>query len=389
MQDPEARPGARHATRRRGGAAVSAEIVVVGAGVTGLATAFRLATAGEPPRVLEAVGIGAGASGIQPGGVRQQWSTAINCELARESLAAYQSLGDWLESGLDCGFRRCGYVFLAHSDAALAALAASVRVQRAAGVGSAILTPAEVTDVVPGLVVDTVTGASYCADDGYFDRPQAVVEAFGTAAFAAGATYERRRVLSLEQDGSGWRLATEAGPVLAARLVVAAGAATRDLLAGVGLPIVAEERHLFLSQPVRERLLEPLVISAERRVAAKQLADGRVLASDLSAVGDPDRDGPAWRARLRAVLDELLPRLTYVQFPLLVSGTYDMTPDAQPVLGGIDGLPGLWVAAGFSGHGFKFCSVVGELLAQLATEGRTELDISLFDPLRFQKTDPC
>ncbi len=86
------------------------------------------------------------------------------------------------------------------------------------------------------------------------------------------------------------------------------------------------------ARPIAERLLEPLVISAERHFAAKQLGNGRVLASDLAARGDVAQQ-PVWLAHMRTVIDELLPRLTYVSFPLLVRGEYDMTPDHQPILG--------------------------------------------------------
>jgi sarcosine oxidase subunit beta len=96
-------------------------------------------------------------------------------------------------------------------------------------------------------------------------------------------------------------------------------------------------------------------------VAAKQLADGRLLASDLRASGDAAAEEDAWRRRLRAQLVSLLPALEYVPLPALVTGTYDMTPDAQPVVDELEG--GLWVAAGLSGHGFMVAPAVGGLVA--------------------------
>src|SRR5207245_1090559 len=151
----------------------------------------------------------------------------------------------------------------------------------------------------------------------------------------------------------------------ARHVVVAAGVETARLLAplGVDVPIVAEDRFMLYSEPIGERLLDPLVVSAERHFAAKQLGNGRVLASDLSARGDPAVGERGWRSHVRAAIRELLPRLEYVEFPVLAAGTYDVTPDHQAILGAVPGADGVWIAAGFSGHGFMMSPVVGRSLA--------------------------
>lgn len=341
------------------------EVAVVGAGVVGLAVARELRARGVRVAVFERSGIGAGASGVQPGGVRQQWGTPIACRLARESAAFWAEAADRLESPVPLAFRRCGYLFLAHSREALARLTANVRVQRQAGVPSRIVTPDEAAALVPGLAVGSVAGGSWCEEDGYFDRPQAVVEAF-----ARGLEVRIRDVRSLDE------LEAEA-------VVVAAGADTPALVPGA--PIEREDRHLFYSEPIGERLLEPLVVSVERRFAAKQLADGRLLASDLSARGD-ESERETWRANVRAAIEELLPRLEYVSFPLLVRGEYDVTPDHQPLLGQVD--ERVWVAAGFSGHGFMLAPAVARILADAIVEGRRDEALAVLDVARFAENRP-
>jgi sarcosine oxidase subunit beta len=144
---------------------------------------------------------------------------------------------------------------------------------------------------------------------------------------------------------------------------------------GVDVPIEAEPRHIFLSSPIRERLLEPLVVSSERAIAAKQLANGRVLAGDLRGTGD------AWRGKLA----ELLPILSYVTFPVRAGGIYDVTPDHQPLVGELH--PGLWLAAGFSGHGFMLAPAIAHRLAgAVAGDAHDEL-LSPFAPGRFARGD--
>jgi sarcosine oxidase subunit beta len=340
------------------------DVAVVGAGVIGLAIARELTGRGVRVAVFERSGVGSGASGVQPGGVRQQWGTPVACRLARESAAFYAEADERLDSRVPLGFRACGYLFVAHTEATLARLAASVVVQNTEGVPSRLVTPVEAAELVPGLRADAIVGGAWCAEDGFFDRPQSVVEAFARGLDIRIATVDR--------------LVSR----LADTVVVAAGAATADLLRplGIELPIEREDRFLFLSAPVRERLLDPLVVSAERRFAAKQLGDGRVLASDLGARGD-ETQRETWRATVRAGIDELLPLLAHIPFPLLVHGEYDVTPDHQPLLGRVD--EGLYVAAGFSGHGFMIAPAVARLVADAVLGGPPDEALEILDVARF------
>jgi sarcosine oxidase subunit beta len=348
------------------------EVAVVGAGITGLATAFFLRERGIETVVLERSGVGAGASGIQPGGVRQQWGTRVNCLLAGESHAFYRRLDERLGRPTGARLDPCGYLFLAHREETLAELRGHVALQNDLGIASSILTPDETAELVPGLDASTALGASWNGEDGYVDRPQAVVEAF-----AAGANVEIADVRRIRREHDAWRIETTTGTTHARAVVVAAGWETRALVEST-LPIEAEARHLHLSEPIRERLLEPLVVAADLHLAAKQLANGRVLASDLGATDTADT---AWRGRLA----ELLPILSYVTYPVLASGVYDVTPDRQPIVGEVD--DGLWVAAGFSGHGFMLAPAIGmRLAAAVAHEPRDDL-LDPFAPERFARGD--
>jgi sarcosine oxidase subunit beta len=347
------------------------DVVVVGAGVVGLSIAFHLSQRGASVTVLERAGIGAGASGVQPGGVRQQWGTRINCLLARESMRFYADARDLLGMRVDPGFQSCGYLFLAHSDDALGRMRENVALQNDLDIPSRIVAPEEAVDLVPGLDAAGVIGGAWCAEDGYFDRPQSLVEAFG-----AQADVQIGDVLGVE-DGV-VRLAT-GGELHPDAVVIAAGVDTSRLLPE--LPIRPEGRYLFFSDPIRERLLEPLVVSPEHRFAAKQLGDGRLLASDLGAVGDPGMDLDLWRANVRRAFEDLLPQLVYVPLPTLVEGMYDVTPDHQAILGQVRDRT--WVAAGFSGHGFMLAPAVGRIIAESVIDGREDTALGVLDPARF------
>ena len=114
---------------------------MIGAGITGLSVAFQLAERGAEVVVLERTGVAAEASGVQPGGVRQQWSTRVNCLLARESVGFYRELAERLEPRTSPRLETGGYLFLAHSDERLEALAADVAIQNEVGVPSVLVTP--------------------------------------------------------------------------------------------------------------------------------------------------------------------------------------------------------------------------------------------------------
>ena len=349
------------------------DVAVIGAGVIGLSVAWHLSQRGlGSVVVLERSGIGAEASGVQPGGVRHQWSTKLSCELAIESVAFYQEIDRHLEPEGEPKLDRCGYVFVADSEEELARLNANIRVQNELGIPSSLVTPDEVAEIVPGLLTDAIAGAAYCAIDGYFDKPQAVVEGFAAAAQRNGVPVERAEVVAMASDGGDWRLSLGDGSELtASKVVVAAGCDSPPLLQplGVELPITKEARYLFFSEPIRERLLEPLVVASERRFAAKQLASGRVLASDLSAGGDPESGAQHWRENVSEGIRSLLPVLEFVSFPILVPGFYDVTPDHQPIVGPVPEHEGLWLATGFSGHGFMIAPAVGRLVADAVGGG--------------------
>lgn len=362
----------------------SADVLVVGAGVVGLSTALALRDRGAAAVVLERAGIAEGQSGVQPGGVRLQWGTTVSCRLALESHAWWRSAEEALGSPVPLGWASCGYVFVAHTAEVLERLRANVRVQNEAGIPSRIVSPDEAAELVPGLASAPLVGASYCAEDGYIGQPQAAINAIARHVDVRVANVE-----AVAPTADGWALETSDGRWVAPTVVLAIGADAPALVAplGVELPIEREPRHLFLSAPIRERLLEPLVISAERRFAAKQLHGGRVLSSDLGATGDPETEAASWRRNVRAAIAELLPILEYVDLGMLVSGAYDVTPDRQPILGPLPGRPGLHVAAGFSGHGFMFAPAVGRIVAEGVAGGRDPV-LDVLDARRFDEERP-
>ncbi len=370
---------------------MTSDIAIVGAGITGLSIAFHLAERDVGSIVVyERDGIGAGASGVQPGGVRQQWSTRLNCLMARDSLAFYAHLNERLSPRVDPGFRPCGYVFVAHEAETFGRLRADVSTQNAIGIPSRVAAAEELGELIPELDVTGVVGASLCMQDGYFDHPQSVVAAFAEAAARLGVMVAHAEVRSIEPYGSRWRLRfTDGAQAEAGHAVVATSVDTPSLLRPLGadLPIVAENRWLFFSDPIPERLLDPLVVAVDRRFAAKQLADGRVLTSDLGASAPDEGEAETMRRQVKELAVELFPRFEYLAQPLLVRGVYDVTPDRQAIVGPVPGHEGLYVAAGFSGHGFMMAPEIGRGVAAMVMGEPPGETLDHLRPDRFEAGD--
>ncbi|MHB1571214.1 MAG: NAD(P)/FAD-dependent oxidoreductase, partial [Solirubrobacteraceae bacterium] len=139
---------------------MNVDVAVIGAGVTGLSIAWHLGS--ERSVVLfDGAGIGAGASSIQPGGVRQQWGTRMSCELAIESFQFYSDLDRRLSPRVSPGLTQCGYLFVAESDEGLQQLDRNVELQNSIGIESRLVSPAQAGELVDGLDVTGISGAAW------------------------------------------------------------------------------------------------------------------------------------------------------------------------------------------------------------------------------------
>ena len=367
----------------------TAEVVVVGAGVVGCSVAWHLASSGvKDVLVLDRVGVGAGMTSLQPGGLRTQWSSATTRALAVESRAFYDAIPERLGMPVDLGFQACGYLFIADAAETAAELARDAAAQRADGVRVDLLDADAVAELVPSLEPSGLAGGTFGPTDGYLDHPGAPVAAFAAAAERAGARFEAAEVTGVRSDAGSVTVETSRGPVSAGRVVIAVGADLPGLLDDPELapPVTWSPKTLFYSNPVPGRLFEPLVVFVDRALAVKHLADGTVLASDLHLGAVAASDEPHEMRRLRSMVTEAIPLLEHVRYPVRVAGQYDVTPDHQAVVGPLDADERLWTACGMNGRGMMTAPAIGRIVADgLASGGATvPEDLS---PRRFDAGD--
>ena len=375
-----------------------ADVVVVGAGVAGASIAFQLASrkAGRV-LVLERDQAGHGNSGQSSALVRMHYSFPGEVELALRSLELFRSWEDVV--GRPGHLTVTGFVNLV-GPRHVEALRANVAMQRALGADTRLISLEELGEMEPDWVLDDVGGAAFEPGSGYGDGSSTAGD-FLAAARERGASYRAGvRVTSLRVEAGRVRgVATSAGPVESPVVVLACGAWSRPLLADAGcdLPIETELHRVALLQnppALRGRGLACIDHAIARYYRRES--------GDLTLVGDffgergvaPDAfraasTAPELLAGLIEPLVRRVPKLADAGIFRGVAGVYDMTPDERPLLGPVPGLEGLFVAAGFSGMGYKISPAVGMVLAEQILDGRaTSVDARPFRPERFAEGDP-
>jgi sarcosine oxidase subunit beta len=365
-----------------------ADVVIVGAGVMGCSLAFHLARRGRRVVIIDRGAIGQGATAACAGGVRAQFSSEVNIRIGIEAKRVLRNFEQ--EVGTTADYRAVGYLFLLTTEDERARFEETVRLQRRLGVDDVVaLTVAQAREMIAGLKTDDLSGATFCPSDG-LAGPNEVTMGYANAARAYGARIlEHTAVEGVLQAGravQGVRLSQ--GEVRAQETVICAGpwSAPVGAMAGLALPIVPSRRHVFVSERFAgiERR-SPMTIDFHTSFYFHPEGDGV-----LFGMGDSDEPPGevtsvdwSFLERVTTVAARRWPPLLDARIKTAWAGLYENTPDFQPLVGPIGERPGLWIAAGFSGHGFMMGPVVGRWLAQWMVDGAPPADLDAFAPDRF------
>ena len=370
----------------------ASDVLVAGAGVIGAATAFHLARLGAGRvSVLDRTAVAAGMSSRSSALIRMHYTFPPEVDLAVRSDAMFDNWTDL--TGRPACVRRTGFVRITGPGES-AALRANVAMQREHGAAAEIIDRAELTKLAPGWRTGDVECAAWEPHGGYGDGAIVAGDLLA-AAREAGVTYlPHTPVRGLLTDGdriTGVR--TDAADLPAGLVVLACGVWSPPLLAaaGVTLPIETEVHKVAVvrHQPGRGAGLA-CIDSVSQTYFRPEAGDQMTLIGSFDGPRGADPDavpetaGADELAGLVGAAAGRVPALADGGIVRGVTGVYDMTPDARPALGPVAGRPGLIVAAGFSGMGFKISPAVGEALAELITAGTaTHADLDAFRPGRF------
>jgi sarcosine oxidase subunit beta len=383
----------------------TASTVIVGGGLVGCAAAFFLAERGEHDVVLLERGqLGQGTSAGGLGGIRHQFADELDVRLSKLAVAFWRSFED--RTGAKHDFQQRGYLFIAGTLEGLAQLQAPLPMYEGVGVNVEMVGLSEIERLVPGIRTDDLVGGRFGAEDGYGDPIQALA---GFAASAQlGGVKLREGVAATEILREGDRVTgvrTAEGVISCERVLLATGCWTASLAAtaGVAVPIWAYARSIMESGPYPALARVPLTIEwesgfhfrpkgARQRFAMPNLtADGRV---EKGPGSPPTAFVPGEFAELVVppALEPWVRARAAWRHPLFAdlaitdswSCYYEMTPDDHPIVGAVPGVAGLYIAAGFSGHGFMHAPATGQLVVEEMLDGRAHaLDITDLSLERF------
>jgi len=374
-----------------------ADILVIGAGVTGASLAFHLARrrAGRVT-VLDQESVGFGGSGRSAGLIRTHYSFRPEVQLAARSLEIFRN---WMEIvGGPGDFRSTGFIRIVGPDET-DRLRANVAMQREVGVNTRLVSCDDLREIVPGWEGRDIIAAAYEPDSGYADSAGAATDLL-TSARTMGVDYRAdTRVVELIAEAGRVRGArTTRGPIEAPVVVAATGPWTRRLLQplGIELPIETEYHEIaVLRNPPRLSTTGCACIDSTLGIYFRPEIGGLTLVGGLSGPrgADPDLYGDVASsgslAEMAMSIARRIPAMAEAGVAHGITGLYDMTPDSRPLLGELPACRGLHVAAGFSGMGFKIAPAVGLVLAELLLDGAgTTVDISAFSPTRFAEGHP-
>jgi len=365
-----------------------AEVVIIGGGVTGCGVAYNLAKKGLTDVVLvEKNYLASGATGRCGGGIRQQFTTEWNIKLAMESVKKFEKMNE--ELGIDIEYEQGGYLIIAVDENEVKEFKKNVKLQNKLGLDSKFISPSEAKEIVPYLNEEDILGATFCQSDGHA-YPFRVVEGYAKRAEEMGVEINRfTEVKSIKKEnGEIKSVMTNRGEIKTNIVVNAAGGYSREIGKMVGVKMPNKPfRHEILATERYKHILDPMIISFKYGIYFSQQRHGEI----VGGIGDPDepssyntKSSLKFVERFTSVLGKILPAFKNLNIVRQWAGFYDVTPDAQPILGYTEGVDTLIQANGYSGHGFMVAPKVTELIAELIVDGKTSLPIDELNLKRFE-----
>jgi sarcosine oxidase subunit beta len=371
--------------------ASSYDVVIIGGGVHGLATAYYLARNHGITNVavVEKSYIGSGGSGRNTAIVRSNYLTPEGSRFYDRSVKLYERLADDLN--FNVMFEQRGHMTLAHSDSSLRTMRWRAEVNKVEGIDSSVISPDAVSELAPFL--DTtdhprypILGALWHPPGGII-RHDAVVWGYARAANAMGVhIHQETEVTGIElAEGKVAGVDTGRGRIASGTVVncTAGWASLVAAMAGVELPITTRPLQAAVTEPVRP-FLHPVIVSGSLHTYVSQTARGELVfgASVDPFAGYSTRGSLEFTTGLANHVLELMPAISNMRLLRQWAGLCDMTPDFGPIIGPTP-VGGFFVDVGWGTYGFKAGPVAGEAVADMIANGRPGELIETFGLDRF------
>lgn len=364
-----------------------ADVIVIGAGVIGASIAYHLAREGSRVTLFDNVDApcAPSASWASAGGVRSQRRDPREWHLTVRAASRWPGLAD--ELGFPTGFKRGGHLHVVEREEDVAELQSRILRERAAGIAIEFIDAPALRALAPALV-EGIKAASYTPGDGQAD-PRSTTSAFARAAVREGATFVRTPVERLAIEGNAVAGVVVDGTLRGAgTTVLAAGSWSMGLAHAIGLdlPVKLRAYQMLLSVPARPAL-EPTITAEGRALSLKQLRSGAFLIGGgwPSAIDEEThtcRTVPESIEGNWAVATAIVPQVGASRLGTSWCGLEGDGFDGVPLIGRVPHFPGLYVAAGFTGHGFQISPAVGMAVAQAVRTGTDPMELRELSPAR-------
>jgi sarcosine oxidase subunit beta len=360
----------------------TSDVIIIGGGIIGSATGYYLARKGLKVNLLERQFLTAGSTGRCIGGIRQQFSTELSIRVAMESMKKFALMHD--ELGLDVEFHQGGYLFLAHSEEKKQIYLKLIEIQRRMALAVDYIKVPDIEKLVPGIDMTDLLGGAYCPTDAQAN-PFLVVDGYAKEIRKKGNIFPHMEVTGIQvENGKVSSVSTSSNSTFFAPIIVnAAGPYARDVaqLVAIDLPIYPERHEAMITEQL-QRFFDMMIVDyrPDGCYFNQKWGQGSIIGCYTPVPNVPGLDlGTSFEfaKEMGRRMARLIPRLQDVKIIRQWSGSYEMTPDGNPILDKSD-IGGFWIAGGMCGHGFMLGPEIGYLTAEYITEGKPSYDIADF-----------
>jgi sarcosine oxidase subunit beta len=360
----------------------TADAIIIGGGIIGCATGYYLTKKGLRVYLFEKDYLTAGSTGRCIGGIRQQFSTELSIKVAMESVKKFKLMNEELET--DVEFEQDGYLFLAHSKEKEEIYKKLIVLQRSMGLDVEYVDVKTIEKIVPGISTEGLLGGAYCPSDGQAN-PFLVVDAYAKKIKEKGNIFNRCEVEKLNiQAGRVISITTIDNQTYYAPVVVnATGPFIREFSKRLGLdiPVFPERHESLITEPI-EIFFKPMVVDyrPDGCYFHQKAKQGSIIGCYTPVPNVPSSDISSSFEFIREMgrrMVRLIPTLENIKIIRQWSGSYEMTPDGNPILDKTD-IEGLWIISGFCGHGFMLGPEIGYIAAEFITTGKPPYPIKEF-----------
>ncbi len=361
----------------------TADVIIIGAGIIGAATAYYLAKKKLKVIVLEKRYPCFGSTGRCIGGIRQQYTHPLSIKVMLESVKIFSNLKE--ELGKDVEWYQGGYLFLAHSEEKKQTYLKAIEIQKQFNLPVRFISADDCSALVKGLNTDNLLGGAYCPTDGQAN-PFAVTYGYleATKKMRGELVMDTEvKKINLEKNKIKSVITDDGNEYYSPIVLNAAGPWAKQIAKMVNLDVPIEpERHESLVTEACERLFDPMLVDyrTDGCYFIQNYGTGHFIGCYTPVPNDPGdhiNASSEFLTEMPRRMARLVPRLAELKVIRQWAGSYEMTPDGNPI---VDKTPvdGFYISAGMCGHGFMFGPALGKYMAEMIADGKSSLALDDF-----------